>query len=138
MKTNHSHVLIALALIATPVLASAKTLEQAYLEGAFTTPGLPVPTAVVTPFVDSSDADRTVTAECVVGVTGRPSAIRITSDRADPTLSTAVKVALRQWKFRPAEVNGAPVARTVLIPFHFVPRERPDVFVPDFLRKAAE
>jgi TonB family protein len=138
MKTNHSFGILLLALAATPFLGSAKTLEQAYLESFSKTSEFPAPTTVFAPEVDRSEAGKTVTAECVVDAKGHPSSIRITSGPESRALTDAVTEAVRQWKFRPAEVNGAPVARTVVIPFHFVHRDEMDLFVPEFMRKMAD
>jgi TonB family protein len=137
MKTNHSFGILLLALAAIPFLASAKTLEQAYLESFSKASEFPAPTRVFTPDVDPSEAGKTVTAECLVDAQGHPSSIRITSGPQSRALTAAVTEAVRQWRFRPAEVNGAPVARTVVIPFHFVHHDELDLFVPEFMRKLA-
>lgn len=138
MKTNHSSAILLLALAAIPFLASAKTLERAYLESFSKTSEFPAPTKVFAPQVDRAEAGKTVVAECVVDAQGNPSSIRITSGPENRTLTAAVTEAVRQWKFRPAEVNGAPVARTVVIPFHFVHHDEIDLFIPEFMRKMAE
>jgi TonB family protein len=138
MKTNYSFGILLLALAATPFLASAKTLEEAYLESFSKTSEFPAPTRVFAPEVDRSESGKTVIAECVVDAQGHPSSIRITSGPENAALTAAVTAAVRQWKFRPAEVNGTPVSRTVVIPFHFVHHDEMDLFIPEFMRKMAE
>jgi TonB family protein len=137
VKNTPSLGFLLLALAATPFLLSAKTLEQAYLESFSQTTAFPAPTRVFTPEVDRSAAGKTGTAECVVDAPGNPSSIRITSGPGSRALTAAVTEAVRHGKFRPAEVNGAPVARTVVIPFPFVHQDELDLFVPEFMRTMA-
>lgn len=138
MNLKYSHVLALLALAAATSTAPAKTLEQAYLESLTPLPTAPLPIAVTAPDVDLANAGRTVRAEILVDAKGHPADIRILSAGADRELTAAVTSAVARWKFRPAVVNGLPVARTVVVPFHFVARTEPDRFALTFLHKAAE
>jgi TonB family protein len=136
MKTPYAYVLILITLAGAPVLASARTSEQASTDTGTRSSSIPVPTSVVAPDVDGYGAGKTVTAEFVVDPTGRPSGIHIISGSGDRALNAAVTAAVSQWRFRPAEINGTPVSRTVVVPFRFVQGGDPNLFVPDFVRKA--
>ena len=56
-----------------PVAASAKTLEQSYIDGCRKGTDVPVPIEVVAPQVDGYDIGQAVSVEFVVDTTGRPS-----------------------------------------------------------------
>jgi TonB family protein len=138
MKNPKLSTILLTALATAPFYASAKTLEQAYLDGFPASASAPVPISVVAPEVGGSNATRTVTAEFVVDATGRTSAIRILSGGSDRGLDASVIDAVKEWRFRPAKEKGVPVARTVIVPFHLVRLDDPNVFVPDFVRKSRQ
>lgn len=111
-------VLLSLGLLAT-VAASAKTDEQSYLESCLKGPGVPVPVAVVSPSVGPEHAGATVQLEFTVDATGKPADLSVKST-PDYMLSMAVVDAVKQWRFKPAERNGAPVATKVSLPVRIV------------------
>src|ERR1019366_4579405 len=97
-----------------PVAASAKTLEQSYIDSCRKGPGIPVPIAVVAP-----EVGQAVQVEFVVETTGRTSDVTIKS-ASDRDLAAAVVDAVKQWQFTPAQRNGAPVATKVILPVRVV------------------
>jgi protein TonB len=105
--------------VLVPFAASAKTAEQAYLESCRQDPGVPVPVTVVSPSVDSKYIGSSVELEFVVDATGKPSEVSVTSP-TDATLATAVVDAVKQWRFKPATVDGAPVATKVVLPVKII------------------
>jgi|CZKI01.1.fsa_nt_gi protein TonB len=102
-----------------PVAASAKTLEQSYIDSCRKGPGIPVPIAVVAPEVEGFDVGQAVQVEFVVETTGRTSDVTIKS-ASDRDLAAAVVDAVKQWQFTPAQRNGAPVATKVILPVRVV------------------
>ncbi|MEO5959022.1 MAG: TonB family protein [Opitutaceae bacterium] len=110
-------VLISLGALAS--FASAKTDEQAYLETCRKDTGVPVPIAVVSPSVGAEYNGATVQLEFVVEATGKPAALSVKSI-TDEKLAVAVMDAVKQWRFKPAEADGKPVATKVLLPVKIV------------------
>jgi len=102
-----------------PVAASAKTLEQSYIDSCNRGPGIPVPIAVVTPNVGGFDVGQAVQVEFVVDTTGHTSDFTVKS-ASDRDLAAIVVDAVKQWKFAPAQRNGAPVATRVILPVRVV------------------
>jgi protein TonB len=102
-----------------PFAASAKTPEQAYLESFRQDPGVPVPVTVVSPSVESKYIGASVELEFVVDTTGKPSDLSVKSS-TDATLAAAVVDAVKQWRFKPAIVDGAPVATKVVLPVKII------------------
>lgn len=115
---NQLAVLLSVGLLATGV-ASAKTDEQSYLETCLKAPGVPVPVAVVSPSVGPEHAGATVQLEFTVDTTGKPADLSVKSS-PDFLLSQAVVDAVKQWRFKPAERDGAPVATKVSLPVRIV------------------
>ena len=111
-----------------PVAASAKTLEQSYIESCKKSSDVPVPVTVVSPEVTGYDIGKSVKVEFVVDTTGRTSGINIKSS-SDRDLAEAVVDAVKQWRFTPAQRNGAPVATKVVLPVRVVAAPKADVFV---------
>ena len=111
-------VLISVAALGA-VVASAKTDEQAYLETCRKGPGVPVPVAVVTPSVGPEYNGATVQIEFIVDTNGKPVAFSVKS-AVDDTLAASVVSAVKQWRFKPAEKDGAPVATKVALPVRIV------------------
>jgi len=110
-------VLLSLGVLAP--FALAKTDEQAYLESCRKEPWMPVPVSVVAPTVGPEYNGATVQLEFTVDVTGKPAGFSVKSS-PDETLATAVLDAVRQWRFKPAETDGKPVATKVLLPVKIV------------------
>jgi protein TonB len=50
-----------------------------------------------------------VNIEAVIGRDGSVTAARVTSAQIHPDLASAALTAVRQWKFEPTLLNGAPV-----------------------------
>ena len=111
-----------------PFAASAKSLEQSYIESCRQGTDVPVPISVVAPHVDGYDIGQSVSVEFVVDTTGHPSAINIKST-SDRDFAEAVVDAVKQWRFSPAQHNGAPVATKVILPVRVVESAKTDVFV---------
>ncbi len=101
------------------VAASATTVEQAYLDTCRKDPGVPVPISVVAPTVGSEFSGSQLDVEFVVDQAGKPENLSVKSS-ADSTLAATVMDAVKQWKFKPAERNGAPVAMKVVLPVKVV------------------
>ena len=102
-----------------PFAASAKTLEQSYIESCRKGPDVPVPIEVVSPKVDGYDIGQAVSVEFVVDTTGHTSGISIKSS-SDRGFADAVVDAVKQWRFTPAQHNGSPVATRVVLPVRVV------------------
>ena len=102
-----------------PFAASAKTLEESYLEHCRKGADVPVPVAVVTPSVSTEFAGTTVELEFVVDATGKPADLIVKSS-PDVALSADVVEAVKQWRFLPAQHNGTPVATKVVLPVKIV------------------
>ena len=115
---NKLAVLLSVAAL-TSVVASAKTDEQAYLESCLKGPGVPVPVAVVTPSVGPEYTGTVVQLEFTVDATGKPAGFSVKSS-PDDTLAVAVVDAVKQWRFKPAVRDGAPVATKVSLPVKIV------------------
>jgi len=128
MKNNNKLALLLSLGALLPFAASAKTLEQSYIESCRKGADIPVPIAVVSPDVSAYDIGQTVQVEFVVDTTGRTSGINIKSS-SDRDLAEAVVDAVKQWRFTPAQRNGAPVATKVVLPVRVVAAPKADVFV---------
>jgi TonB family protein len=102
-----------------PIAASAKTLEQSYIESCKKGPDLAVPIAVVAPITHSWDEGQEVKIGFVVNKAGYASDISIVSS-SDYDLAEAVVTAVKQWRFTPAQVNGVPVETRVVLPVRVV------------------
>ena len=128
MKNNNKLALLLSLGALLPFAASAKTLEQSYVESCRKGTDIPVPIAVVSPDVGAYDIGQSVQVEFVVDTTGRTSGINIKSS-SDRDLAEAVVDAVKQWRFTPAQRNGAPVATKVVLPVRVVAAPKADVFV---------
>jgi protein TonB len=106
-----------------PLAASAKTLEQSYIESCKKGPDVPVPVSVVSPEVTGYDIGKSVKVEFVVDTTGRTSDISIKSP-ADRDFAAAVVDAVKEWRFTPAQHNGTPVATRVILPVRVIEAPR--------------
>ena len=112
---NKLAVLISLGAL-LPLAASAKTLEQAYLDASSKAPGVPVPVAVVSPSdVSSKYVGAKVELSFTVDTKGTPTGFSVVSS-PDATLAKVVMDAVAQWRFSPAQKNGAAVATKVVLP----------------------
>jgi len=118
-NTNKLALLLGLGAL-LPFAASAKSLEQSYIESCRKGTDVPVPVAVVSPEVDAYDIGKSVQVEFVVDTTGHTSGVSIKSP-ADRAFAEAVVDAVKQWRFTPALHNGAPVATKVILPVRVVP-----------------
>ncbi|HEY1849317.1 MAG TPA: energy transducer TonB [Opitutaceae bacterium] len=123
---NKLAVLLALGALA-PLAASAKTLEQSYIESCRKGTDVPVPVAVVAPRVDAYDIGQSVKVEFTVDTAGHTSAINVKS-ATDRDFAEAVVDAVRQWEFTPAQRNGAPVAMKVVLPVRVVQTPKTSIF----------
>jgi protein TonB len=128
-NTNKLALLLSLGAL-LPFAASAKTLEQSYIETCRQGTDVPVPISVVAPHVDGYDIGQSVQVEFVVDTTGHPSGINIKST-SDRDFAEAVVDAVKQWRFTPAQRNGAPVATRVVLPVRVVESAKASVFVAD-------
>jgi protein TonB len=128
MKNNNKLALLLSLGALLPFAASAKTLEQSYLESCRKGSDIPVPIAVVSPKVDGYDIGQSVQVEFVVDTTGHATGINIKS-ASDRAFAEAVVDAVKQWKFTPALHNGAPVATKVILPVRVVEAATSSQFV---------
>jgi protein TonB len=117
-NTNKLALLLSLGAL-LPFAASAKTLEQSYIESCKKSTDVPVPIAVVSPEVSGYDIGQSVKVEFVVDTTGRPSDISVKST-SDRSFADAVVDAVKEWRFTPAQRNGTPVATRVILPVRVV------------------
>ena len=128
MKNNNKLALLLSLGALLPFAASAKTLEQSYLESCRKGSDIPVPIAVVSPKVDGYDIGQSVQVEFVVDTTGHATGINIKS-ASDSAFAEAVVDAVKQWRFTPALHNGAPVATKVILPVRVVEAATSSQFV---------
>ena len=101
------------------VAASAMTVEQFYIASCRKDPGMPVPIEVVSPRIGPEYEGSAVRLEFTVDETGKPTNIVVKSAR-DFTVGLFVSQAVSQWRFRPAQSNGVPVAKKVELPVMIV------------------
>jgi len=112
---NKLAVLISLGAL-LPLAASAKTLEQAYLDASSKAPGVPVPVAVVSPSAISTEyAGAKVELSFTVDTKGNPTGFSVVSS-PDAALAKVVMDAVSKWRFTPAQKNGTAVATKVVLP----------------------
>lgn len=111
-------VLLSLSALA-PLFASAKTLEQSYLDSCTKAPGAPVPLSVVAPSVNPDSVGQEVDIVFVVDTTGKATDVSVKSG-TDKDLADASVKAVKQWRFAPAVVNGVPVATKCVLPIRVV------------------
>jgi len=116
--TNKLALLLSLGAL-LPVAASAKTLEQSYIESCRKGTDIPVPIEVVSPKVGAYDIGQVVSVEFVVDTTGHTQGISIKSS-SDRDFAEAVVDAVKLWRFTPAQHNGSPVATRVVLPVRVV------------------
>ena len=128
MKQNNKLALLLGIGALLPFAASAKSLEQSYIESARHSTKVPVPIFVVAPHVDGYDIGQSVQVEFVVDTTGTPSAVSIKS-ASDRDFAEAVVDAVKQWRFTPAQHNGSPVATKVVLPVRVVDSAKAGLFV---------
>jgi protein TonB len=128
MKNNNKLALLLSLGALLPFAASAKTLEQSYIESCRQGTDVPVPVAVVAPQVGGYDIGQAVQVEFVVDTTGHTSEISVKSTN-DRDFAEAVADAVKQWQFTPAQHNGAPVAMRVVLPVRVVETPKTDWFV---------
>ena len=114
-----SKLAVLLSLAALAPFASAKSDEQAYIDSCTKSPGIPVPVAVVTPNVAPGFEGAIVELEFIVDAKGRPVEFSVKTT-PDDTLATTVVEAVKQWRFKPAETDGKPVATKVSLPVRIV------------------
>jgi protein TonB len=120
---NKLALLLSLGALLLPVAASAKTLEQAYIDSCKKGPGVPAPVSVVSPDATGYDIGTTVKVEFVVDTTGHTSDISVKST-TDRDFADAVVDAVKEWRFAPALRNGTPVATKVVLPVRVVEAPR--------------
>ena len=111
-------VLLSLGVLSS-IAASASVTEQSYLESCRKEPGVPVPVTVVSPTVGPEYNGSTVEIEFVVEATGKPSQFAVKS-APDMVVADVVTDAVKQWRFKPAELDGKPVAKKVVLPVKIV------------------
>ena len=99
--------------------ASAKSLEQSYLDNCRKDSNIPVPISVVTPQVRDYAIGQSLEVEFTVTAAGKPSGINVLSSR-DAELSEAVVTAVSQWQFKPAQKDGVAVPMKVILPVRVV------------------
>jgi TonB family protein len=108
--------------------ASAKSLEQSYLDSCRNDSSIPVPISVVSPQIRNVAAGQTLEVEFTVSAAGKPSGINVLSSK-DSQLSEAVVSAVTQWQFKPAQKDGIAVPMKVILPVHVVASEYSNRYV---------
>lgn len=116
IKTFALALLLSIGLAVSQGMAAPETLEiQA-----------PVPNEVEVPSVPTEfrglNIPGSVTVLFRVDETGIVRDLKV-EDSSHPEYAESVVNAVRTWRFYPAEKNGVPVARTVRLPFKFVPAD---------------
>lgn len=119
MKAVSKLVLLSAGLLAALVASANTANEQAYLETCRKDPEVPVPITVVSPSVSTDYNGAVVQLEFVVNEDGRPVEFSIKST-PDDVLAKAVVEAVKQWRFQPAEIDGAPIAKKCALPVKIV------------------
>jgi Gram-negative bacterial TonB protein C-terminal len=105
------------------VATMAMTQEQFYVESCRQDSSIPVPISVVSPRVGPQYEGTTVQLEFTVDKAGIPNDIVVKSAK-DFTVGLFVTQAVSQWRFKPALVDGTPVARKVELPVVIVEETR--------------
>ena len=112
---NKLVVLLSLGVL-LPLAASAKSFEQAYLEASSKGPGVPVPVAVVSPSnVSPEYAGTQVELAFTVNSEGKPVNFSVV-ESPDSVIAKVIIDAVSQWRFTPAQKDGAAVATKVVLP----------------------
>lgn len=107
-----------------PLAASAKTPEEAYMESASKAPGVPVPVAVVTPRIVSSEyVGAKVEVAFTVDAQGTPTNLAVVSS-PDAMLAKVIVDAVKKWRFTPVLKNGTAVATKVVLPIRISDGDR--------------
>lgn len=119
MKASKLAILLGLGMSLVS-LASAESMEQAYLDTCQKAPGVPLPVSVVAPRVAESSIGQKVEVEFTVTTSGKPQGISVVS-ATDAYLADDVVAAVKQWQFAPATRNGVPVETKVILPVRVVP-----------------
>lgn len=115
MKKSVLQFALSLGLFAAPFAVLAQSNEQAYVQSYQGRTDIPVPVSVVAPEVSSRYAGRELKVVFVVNEAGKPENIELPSD-VSGDLGRQLLTAVAQWEFRPAQVDGKPVARRVMLP----------------------
>jgi hypothetical protein len=115
-----SKLALSLGLLVVPLALVAKSPEKAYVESYRGRTDIPAPISVVSPVVAPKFAGQQVMLEFVVDKAGKPVLISAVTPGLDAELVALVTSAVEQWKFSPAKVNGAPVAKKVILPVNIV------------------
>lgn len=79
---------------------------------------VPVPVHVVSPTLGSEALGTELTVHLTVNEGGVPTDISV--DTADRLVAERIIAAVRQWRFKPALLDGEPVARRVRVPMSIV------------------
>jgi periplasmic protein TonB len=111
---NKLAVLISLGAL-LPLAVSAKMSEPFKPDGSANALKAPVPLAVVTPMISPNYAGTQVRLAFTVDEKGTPIEFSVVSS-PDAAVGKVVVDAVKKWRFKPAELNGTPVARKVLLP----------------------
>ena len=118
MKASKLAILLSLGTFVS--FASAKSLEQSYLDTCRKDSSIPVPISVVTPQIHgSSMIGETLEVAFTVNTAGKPSDVSVLSSR-DADLSQEVVAAVKQWQFKPAQKDGIAVPMKVILPVRIV------------------
>jgi len=118
MKNRNKLALLLSVGLLLPFAASAKSLEQSYIESCRKGPDVPTPIAVVSPRVRPEELGQTVLVNFVVDATGHTADVTAQSD--SNSLAASAVDAVRKWRFIPVRRNGAPVATRVVLPIRVV------------------
>lgn len=115
-------IMLTVGLLALPLFLSGKAVEQTYIESYQdqNRADRPVPIAVVLPELEPSREDQTVRLRFVVDENGTPGAFAPVPANIDSEVAAAVIKAVAQWRFAPAQRDGRPVARKVVLPVNIV------------------
>lgn len=119
---NKLAVLISLGAL-LPLAASAKSVEEAYVETSVKSPGVPVPVAVVKPSVSPEYAGAQFDVTFTVDAQGTPTQLAVVSS-PDARLAKVVMDAVKKWRFTPAQKNGTAVAKKVVLPVRITAEDR--------------
>ncbi|MCR6654881.1 MAG: energy transducer TonB [Opitutus sp.] len=116
MKAAHKLAVLAGLSALLSLSASAKTTEEAYLETVVKNDNVPVPVSVVSPrSVSPSYAGTKVEVAFTVDEKGTPKEFSVVS-APDALIASVIMDAVKKWRFNPAKVDGAAVAKKVVLP----------------------
>jgi len=124
MKKQLIQLALGLGLSFLPIVVSAKTVEQAYVDSYRGQTKFPIPISVEQPIVGMEYVGAAVDLKFIVDERGRPHQIVALTPADDKFLDSVVD-AVSRWEFLPRrDANGEPVSSKVILPVRIKPADR--------------